>query len=447
MDIIIGLLIFVLLSIPNDVNAADMAELKSKYYFPRQTNFTNHFRATGTGTPDISSSNTNCNPIKSDHGHEQVKVQVGWDRNPDHFLVSPADVYPFKYTIASNDDDWKNCIQCDRPNWDVLSWHLNRYANKDKKQYLHCVDVGGNRGTFSIHMALQGCLVQTFEIQSNLVANAIFTFQLNELEHRIQVNQVGLSDAVSTMAIQGGEALAFIRPLSSAETKTTDANTRLVPVNTGDHCIHHHKHKALVKIDVEGFEIKALAGMKTLAASGSVEAFHIEIGPARWDRASLTTQQGFDILHEVLSKYHVHLIARREGTCPEAVYANVTSSDIALTYGNWIQHLSWPAMELVMKRMAAKEWDCNFFFSKQPISELVKENPIHEFSIKSLEGKLVRFDAKDKIANLVENGRLRAFPNSETFSAMGFEKANIVDTGLLFAIIPKGEPLPNKSKN
>ena len=203
---------------------------------------------------------------------------------------------------------------------------MHRFVSK--KVCLYCVDVGSNQAVFTIQMALHGCLVQSFEIQPDVLSSAVLTVQINELENMIHFYHCGLSDTPSAMSIEGTYGYAFIKPARSSSDK-------LVQIKTGDKCIAHRKHIALVKIDVEGVEVRTLLGMKRIIRSGSVEALHIDIGPNRWDRGNLTTDKGFEIMHSLLKDYQVHLVARRSGSCPTVIF----SFNICTTFNIFISNI------------------------------------------------------------------------------------------------------------
>jgi len=76
----------------------------------------------------------------------------------------------------------------------------------------------------------------------------------------------------------------------------------------------------MVKVDVEGFEIRALRGMAKLIQEKRVGALFVEIGPARWARAGITLETGVAELQNMFlasHDYDMFLSMRGDAACPD----------------------------------------------------------------------------------------------------------------------------------
>ena len=328
------------------------------------------------------------------HTCKREKSDV-YDDTKYHIFNSPDAIYPIKYKLGIKYgskyevEHFLGIIRFDSPNWDVINWHMSHYTNKP--EYMHCVDAGGNFGFFSLHMAAWGCKVSTFDIQPAMTEVELYQSYTNNYNHgHMHVYRVGLSDKPSTMRFENEEGYAFLAPGSSQS--GSSAGGVDVPVMTGDLCLHKRK-MALVKIDVEGFEVRTVNGMRGLISEGFIEGFHIEIGPARWDRANLTTQAGVDMLMENLSKkYHVNLILRNSDTCVGKIFSGFeskTSNKYDLTNGNHLVPIDWSDFSALMHNMVKFENDCNFYFSPWTMPEEIAKQPLFQQRFAALEGKVI----------------------------------------------------------
>lgn len=319
-----------------------------------------------------------------------------YDDTKYHIFNSPDIIYPIKYKLGVKlgskytDGEFLGIIRNDSPNWDVINWHMSHYVNKP--EYMHCVDAGGNFGFFSLHMAGWGCKVSTFDIQPAMTEVELYQSYVNSFHHsQMHVYRVGLSDKPSVMRFENEEGYAFLAPGGGSSSTSAGAGVD-VPVMTGDLCLHKRK-MALVKIDVEGFEVRTVNGMRSLISEGLIEGFHIEIGPARWDRANLTTQAGVDMLMDNLSKkYHVNLILRNSDTCVSKIFSGFESkitNKYTLTNGNNLVPIDWSDFSTLMHNMVKFENDCNFYFSPWTVPEAIAEQPLFKHRFAALEGKVV----------------------------------------------------------
>lgn len=300
---------------------------------------------------------TNINRRSSNASH----ISCGLQRiNPmlfntsayDHrFVDSPLRILPVKYRVATNEQRigryfQEKKISDEGSNWDVINWQLSRYGKEHRK--LHCVDIGANHGIYTWHMASYfGCATQVFEMQEFLVNLMAATVHSNGLDRKVHIHKVGLSDARKTMEIGGFGGYGYLSS-STSENAVSKANS--VEVYPGDDCISH-KPIALMKIDVEGFELRTLLGLKNLIKGKFVDAFHIEIGPKRWPRSEISVVEGISILKELLGDYYPHLILRNADSCPGKVWPIVHSSDVALSRWGVLKHLTWDQMNKLMASM------------------------------------------------------------------------------------------------
>jgi hypothetical protein len=117
--------------------------------------------------------------------------------------------------------------------------------------------------------------------------------------------------------------------------------------------------------------------MQSVISNGSVASFHIEIGPSRWDRAFLDVRNGSAMLMNSLRGYEAHCLVRNSGSCPGDTLITANKTDITLSNGVVMKHVPWETFPSLMAHMASKNYDCNFWFTKQPMTKLVIGRPLH----------------------------------------------------------------------
>ena len=126
-----------------------------------------------------------------------------------------------------------------------------------------------------------------------------------------------------------------------------------------------------------------MKGLSATIAGGWIDAFHIEIGPGRWKRSNTAVEDGITIITNLLqSQYSVGYIARDDPYgCPtDKIWPRRdVEKDIKLSSEAVVKHLTWAEFTMVMNIMATNDYDCNFFFTKGPLYELVKEYPLDSF--------------------------------------------------------------------
>lgn len=286
-----------------------------------------------------------------------------------HAISFPKNIeHPFKVLSYSSVEEAKGWMHDDNSNWDLIRWELQRKNQSDPAK-LNCVDIGGNHGFYSLFMASYGCIVDYFEIQSKLVALAFNSSYYNNLQGKINIHHVGISDAHATVSYIGGDGGAFLNHSTSIG--------EVISVFPAEDCINHKKHITIAKIDVEGFEMRVLRGMAKHIQKGRVETLLIEIGPSRWKRALLNFDEGYSILHDTLGKLSASVVVRGTGSCVVDKFSNQTSEDIALSNNEVLREIPWDHMKDLLYQLNVKEHDCNFWFTKHgSMSKLIKAHPI-----------------------------------------------------------------------
>ena len=137
-------------------------------------------------------------------------------------------MYP-TFTLISDmkSDMVQYYINADRSHFDLLNWKL--FLMNDGKPK-HCIDLGGNIGAYSLHMARLGCYSHYFEMQQKLVKFATYSVHANSLQNNITVYHVGVSDKRDTMTLCGDGGTAYLGKLDS------NCNNN-VSVVLGDDCL------------------------------------------------------------------------------------------------------------------------------------------------------------------------------------------------------------------
>ena len=91
--------------------------------------------------------------------------------------------------------------------------------------------------------------------------------------------------------------------------------------------------------------------MEDMIRNDFIDAFHIEIGPARWSRASINVTSGVNIINSLLStKYFAYIIARRSDSCPENVITRARVDGIQLSRGAILFYITWAELPLIINR-------------------------------------------------------------------------------------------------
>jgi hypothetical protein len=128
-----------------------------------------------------------------------------------------------------------------------------------------------------------------------------------------------------------------------------------------------------MKIDVEGFEIRALKGAFRAIQFFGVGAILIEITPFRWSWNNVRTEEGISVLEYVTSIGHYlsYIIARNDALCPVSKISNITGmieiknlTMMNMTDGHLeiapqiYQFIGWTTIIIHMKH---NDWGCNFW--------------------------------------------------------------------------------------
>jgi FkbM family methyltransferase len=356
-------------------------------------------------------------------------------------IADTSKLLPVHFQVATpgSANDVVRWMDDDIAHWDLMSWHfkwLQKHLHGDMKAF-HCIDMGGNHGFYSYYLARLNCTVEMFEVQRELIEaekNSVF---LNHMEHEVLIHQLGVSDADSNMHIDGGGGTAFLTDKPTASSYT-------VAVTSADKCLFHRpKHYSFIKIDVEGFEVRALHGLAETVEKTVIEAFLIEIGPGRWDRAGLDVPQGTSIINSVLaSKFLCYIIVRNSDSCPAGAYPKVSEHDILLSGASYLRYLPWSEFLDVMTKMASKDFDCNFLFLRHSHSfvERLSAEPYQN----NMEGKFLIGGGKTIF--FLDKGVRRAVPNWDTY--IDLQKTQKTDVLLRLSDsklvgIPEGSMMPS----
>lgn len=132
------------------------------------------------------------------------------------------------------------------------------------------VDVGANLGYFSLRVAqrLVRGKVLAFEPQPGLVDLMRRTLHLNGLRDQVEVHPVGLSDESGTLAMEipvghaGGAQIPTQLSRRWNTLKYGEVQRQSVEVRVFDELVPADFRCQLVKIDVEGYELSVLRGMR-----------------------------------------------------------------------------------------------------------------------------------------------------------------------------------------
>jgi FkbM family methyltransferase len=121
-------------------------------------------------------------------------------------------------------------------------------------------DVGSNVGVFSLPAALKGSQTYAFELLSENVAHLVEAAEWNGVKDNLKVNQIAIGDSEGQVSFGGfsawGKVLSYENHLGS----------KIAPATTLDIfiCEKSVARVDVLKIDIEGSELRALKGAQTL---------------------------------------------------------------------------------------------------------------------------------------------------------------------------------------
>jgi len=181
--------------------------------------------------------------------------------------------------------------------------------NKCNLRNAKVLDVGANSGYYGLIAAAYGCDVDFYEPQpqcGNWINAQILinNFQANA---RLISNIIANESTTATTRVRTGcwgtwdtkdtERLSAPNPLTnSVEDTVTVKSVRL------DDVYFHRSGLTIVfmKMDVEGFEIPALASMDKMLRARRVERFIVEITPKKWQGIGLSCSDGVAHLKRIM---------------------------------------------------------------------------------------------------------------------------------------------------
>jgi FkbM family methyltransferase len=236
-----------------------------------------------------------------------------------------------------------------------------------KKTVSIAFDIGANQGFFTFWVAALGVDVHAFEINAQnfeALQHGVL-YNADDVSKHVHLYNMGVTNKDARMGMKGGGYDGFLR-------EDPDGDILALTVD----CFRYHRPElfdtaiSFVKIDVEGFEIAVLEGMKhsILSPSQNVGSLIIEVGPNRWSRAGVSIERGISEMTELSTHFkNANVIFREKDTCPGKEMLSILS-------------IKEPERELHGKKlykMAAGDWmplltlmndrgfDCNFWFTNE----------------------------------------------------------------------------------
>ena len=135
-----------------------------------------------------------------------------------------------------------------------LSWFI-----EFSKKSATIVDVGAYTGIYSVVAALSNPYseVYSFEPNPRIIPNLVENLKLNNLGTRVKVQQIALSDTITSAVLNHHEVWSSMNSISTELDNLGDS--QLIQVTTLDNYFKKKKVD-LIKVDIEGAELKFLRG-------------------------------------------------------------------------------------------------------------------------------------------------------------------------------------------
>jgi FkbM family methyltransferase len=217
--------------------------------------------------------------------------------------------------------------------WDVhVLKKMAELAEQTCNKKKHVVmDVGGNVGVFTQALLAWGCEVYTFEMASPLAARIEFAAAMNGNLRKLHLHQVALSDTkkkvkITPLNVGNMGATSIVSDKSNGETLTVDSQ-RLDDLNFPEDIL-------LMKLDVEGHELKVLQGGLSLLRGGKIKNILMEFSPK-----TMGVNQAVQLL-ELVNVAGFKSICEMDHQYPTQLKEQVRFHDISMDLANWALEFS-----------------------------------------------------------------------------------------------------------
>ena len=261
-------------------------------------------------------------------------------------------------------------------------YHMN--TDRDNfsliKEFIHgrtekggiALDFGANQGFYTYYLATLGLDVHSFEINERnfkCLQHGV-DFNPKEISDRVNLYRVGVGDINGRFSMRGSDYEGYL--------KLDSKNGQILGTKIDCFVDHMKGHLdlskiAFIKLDVEGFEIAVLkGGQNSLFKLGhsTIETMIMEVGPNRWDRASISFETGVEEMVKLSKLFKTsYLLARASGshtkTCPGSLGDVLKDKDPRAVGGLRVFKIQRDEWGDLMKVMKEKGFDCNFFYENK----------------------------------------------------------------------------------
>jgi len=278
-------------------------------------------------------------------------------------------------------------MAADEVHFKLIREHLDSWSklkgNSSKSNKGMAFDLGANQGFFTYFLAALGLDVHAFEINADNFHSLQHGQHYNRKSVAESVNlyPIGVDKKVHRFDMSGGNYEGFIKQKADSNINNGDADggdetagsILAVPFD----CFAHHSKLDLsnlpfVKIDVEGFEIAALMGASNTLFSldTKIGAMLMEVGPDRWNRASIDLETGIQEMKKVSTQFrYSYILLRKEGrhaaSCPVSIAEGVLVDDKPEVNEEKVQKhkVGMNEWKGLLTKMNEKHYDCNFWYT------------------------------------------------------------------------------------
>ena len=299
-----------------------------------------------------------------------------------------------KFRVASNTQKavLSSWIVNDYVNFGLIGRYLTEYesVHSNAAAGTHMmIDAGGNHGTYALYGASLNQSVLIFEVLPDYWILIRDSIRLNpELDKRMTLYPFGVSDEYGLWKMKPQEGLTQLYFLP---TDMSNASSQSISGAGASSAIKHNgtvietyplddfviRKVSLVKIDVEGFEIRVLKGARRLISDLGAGALLIEIASKRWSSNNITINEGIAVLEQVtyIGTYLPYIMTREDDSCPTVTISKIDGfvevknlsmmnmQDGHLESAPLVFRLhAWSSIIIPMEK---NDWSCNFWLESK----------------------------------------------------------------------------------